>query len=96
MGGIVEGDATAAEVPLTGGNVSASVVRVGATVRKAASGSTAAVEALLSHLAAVGFAGAPQALGRDGQGRLMLEYVPGTMADAMPPRRCPSSPAWDV
>ena len=87
MGGIAEGDA--AEVPLTGGNVSASVVRVGATVRKPASESTAAVEALLSHLGAVGFTGAPQALGRDRRGRLMLEYVPGTMADAMPPMTLP-------
>jgi Ser/Thr protein kinase RdoA (MazF antagonist) len=72
------------EVPLTGGNVSASVVRVGETVRKPASASTAAVEALLGHLASAGFEGAPRALGRDGTGRLMLEYVPGTMADAMP------------
>jgi Ser/Thr protein kinase RdoA (MazF antagonist) len=87
LDGIAEEDA--AEVPLMGGNVSAAVVRVGATVRKPASESTAAVEALLSHLAAVGFAGAPQALGRDGRGRLMLEYVPGTMADAMPPMTLP-------
>jgi Ser/Thr protein kinase RdoA (MazF antagonist) len=73
------------EVELTGGNVSASVVRVGETVRKPASASTGAVEALLEHLAAVGFEGAPRALGRDGRGRVVLEYVPGTMADAMPP-----------
>lgn len=87
MDGTAEQDAM--EVPLTGGNVSASVVRVGTTVRKPASGSTAAVEALLSHLAAVGFTGAPQALGRDARGRPMLEYVPGTMADAMPPMTLP-------
>jgi Ser/Thr protein kinase RdoA (MazF antagonist) len=87
MDGIGEGDTT--EVPLAGGNVSASVVRVGATVRKPACESTAAVEALLSHLAAVGFTGAPQTLGRDGRGRLMLEYVPGNMADAMPSMTLP-------
>lgn len=78
-----EDDAT--EIPLMGGNVSASVVRVGATVRKPASESTAAVEALLEHLAAVGFDGAPKPLGRDEHGRQVLEFVPGTMADAMPP-----------
>ncbi|MGH3277942.1 MAG: phosphotransferase enzyme family protein [Trebonia sp.] len=73
------------EVPLAGGNVSASVVRVGATVRKPASPSSAAVEALLKHLESVGFDGAPRALGRDERGRVVLEFVPGRMADAMPP-----------
>ena len=81
--GTAADDAT--EVPLTGGNVSESVVRVGATVRKAAAESTAAVEALLEHLASVGFDGAPKPLGRDERGRQVLEFVPGTMADAMPP-----------
>ncbi|HEX4791052.1 MAG TPA: phosphotransferase [Actinospica sp.] len=73
------------EVPLTGGNVSAEVVRVGDTVRKPAAASTAAVEALLEHLAAVGFEGAPRTRGRDEHGRLVLEYAAGTMADVMPP-----------
>jgi Ser/Thr protein kinase RdoA (MazF antagonist) len=57
----------AAEIPLMGGNVSASV------------------EALLEHLASVGFEGAPKPLGRDERGRQVLEFVPGTMADAMAP-----------
>jgi len=74
-----------AEIPLTGGNVSLSVVRVGTTVRKPANESSAAVEALLEHLASAGFEGAPRALGRDERGRMVLEYVPGTPADAMPP-----------
>ena len=73
------------EIPLTGGNVSESVVRVGMTVRKPATASSAAVEALLEHLASAGFEGAPRALGRDEQGRVVLEFVPGTLADAMPP-----------
>lgn len=72
------------EIPLTGGNVAESVVRVGTTVRKPAAESTAAVEALLDHLASAGFDGAPRALGRDRRGRVALEFVPGTMADAMP------------
>lgn len=85
--GIDEADAV--ELPLAGGNVSASVVRVGSTVRKPASAATGAVEALLAHLEAAGFGGAPRALGRDGRDRLTLEYVPGTMADAMPPMTLP-------
>jgi hypothetical protein len=86
--GLVDRDGAAGrddrEIPLAGGNVSASVVRVGATVRKPASPSSAAVEALLEHLASVGFDGAPRALGRDERGRVVLEFVPGTLADAMP------------
>jgi Ser/Thr protein kinase RdoA (MazF antagonist) len=73
------------EHPLTGGNVAAAVVRVGATVRKPATPATPAVEALLAHLAAVGFPGAPRTLGRDASGRHVLEYVPGRMADTLPP-----------
>ena len=45
---------------LTGGNVSAGVVRVGDTVRKPAGPHTAAVEAFLSYLNAAGFSGAPR------------------------------------
>jgi Ser/Thr protein kinase RdoA (MazF antagonist) len=69
---------------LTGGNVADAVVRVGATVRKPVVESTPAVESLLRHLADVGFDGAPQTLGRDEEGRQVLEYIPGTMADALP------------
>jgi hypothetical protein len=47
-----------AEEPLSGGNVSQGVVRVGDTVRRPAGPHTPAVHALLSHLHAVGFAGA--------------------------------------
>ena len=68
-----------------GGNVAAAVVRLGSTVRKPATSATAAVEALLKHLAAVGFGAAPRTLGRDEQGRHVLEYIPGTMANTLPP-----------
>jgi len=60
------------EVPLAGGNVAAKVVRVGTTVRKPVTVATPAVEAVLRHLQRVGFAGAPRALGRDGQDRQVL------------------------
>ncbi len=77
------------EEVLTGGNVATGVVRVGATVRKPATPATPAVEALLAYLVAVGFAAAPRPLGRDESGRQVLEYVPGQMADTMPPMSVP-------
>jgi len=74
-----------AEQALDGGNVSGGVVRVGDTVRKPAGFWTPSVEALLAHLHTRGFTGAPRPLGRDGQGRQVLEYVPGPMAIDLPP-----------
>jgi hypothetical protein len=72
-----------AEELLTGGNVADRVVRIGSTVRKPALAHTAGVEAMLEHLA--GFEGAPRTLGRDDQGRHVLEYIPGALADTLPP-----------
>jgi Ser/Thr protein kinase RdoA (MazF antagonist) len=69
------------EEPLAGGNVAATVVRVGDTVRKPATPATPAVTAVLAHLAVVGFDGAPRARGADPAGRQILEYVPGVTAD---------------
>ncbi len=66
---------------LTGGNVAGVVVRVGDTVRKPAGPWTDAVHALLVHLHDVGFRGAPRSFGRDEQGRHVLEYIPGELAD---------------
>jgi Ser/Thr protein kinase RdoA (MazF antagonist) len=63
------------------GNVTDGVVRVGGTVRRPAGPWTGAVDALLKHLAEVGFAAAPRLLGRDEQGRQVLEYVPGELGD---------------
>jgi len=65
--------------------VAASVRRVGNTVRKPAGFWTPAVDALLGHLAAAGFAGAPRALGRDELNRQVLEYIPGQLAHDLPP-----------
>ncbi|WP_297551297.1 phosphotransferase [Amycolatopsis sp.] len=73
------------EEVLTGGNVADSVVRVGSTVRKPGTPATPAVEALLEHLAEVGFPAAPRTLGRDELGRHVLEFVPGSLADTLPP-----------
>lgn len=64
----------------------ASVVRrIGTTVRKPAGPWTDSVDALLRHVSESGFTGAPRSLGRDDQGRHVLEYIPGQMADAAGP-----------
>ena len=77
------------EVPLPGGNVADGVVRVGATVRKPVTAATPAVEAVLRHLERVGFTGAPRSLGRDEQGRQVLEYVDGPLAHEVSPMTTP-------
>ena len=68
------------EVPLSGGNVTAGVVRIGDTVRRPAGAWTPAVHALLEHLERKGFSGAPRALGLDEQGREMLSFAEGATA----------------
>jgi Ser/Thr protein kinase RdoA (MazF antagonist) len=68
------------EEPLAG-NATAGVVRVGDTVRRPAGPWSDAVDAVLSHLQAVWFDGAPRPLGRDARGRQVLEYVPGEVGD---------------
>jgi hypothetical protein len=64
------------EEPLAGGNLS-DVVRIGDTVRRPVGPWTPSVHALLRHLEAAGFDGAPRVLGIDEQGREILEYIPG-------------------
>ncbi|MEV6982280.1 aminoglycoside phosphotransferase family protein [Sphaerisporangium sp. NPDC051017] len=56
------------------------VVRVGDTVRRPMRPYSLSVHALLRHLEAVGFDGAPRALGVDERGREILSYVPGRAA----------------
>jgi hypothetical protein len=66
------------EVPLLGGIANQGhVVRVGHTVRRPQRSWSAATHALLLHLEAVGFEGAPRFLGVDSQGREVLSYIPG-------------------
>lgn len=65
------------EVPLTGGDVTDGVVRVGDTVRRPVRPHTVAVHGLLRHLESVGFEGAPRVLGIDDQGREILSWLPG-------------------
>ena len=76
------------EQPLGGGSITGAV-RIGDTVRKPARPWTPAVHAVLRHLRAAGFGGAPDVLGIDDQGREMLTYLPGeTVGDRLP------WPAW--
>lgn len=53
-------------------------VRVGDTLRRPATRSTPAVQALLAHLHAAGFDGAPRPLGTDRDGREVLSWIDGT------------------
>ncbi|MFI5540034.1 phosphotransferase [Nocardia sp. NPDC051900] len=66
-----------AEVPLTGGRITPGVVRVGDTVRRPTTASSAFVAELLTHLEQVRFAGAPRYLGLDDTGRDTFTYLPG-------------------
>jgi hypothetical protein len=57
------------------------VVRIGPTVHRPAGPWTPAVQALLSHLADVGFDGAPRAKGFDEAGREVVSYIPGDVTN---------------
>lgn len=75
---------TDTEEPLSGGNASQGVVRVGATVRKPWTASTPAVHEVMRRVRAAGV-DVPEVLGQDDQGRQVLEMVPGTLAMDSPP-----------
>ncbi|HEY5821872.1 MAG TPA: phosphotransferase [Propionibacteriaceae bacterium] len=65
---------------LTGGN-STAVARVGDTVRRTAGPWTPTIQALLATLRAAGIEEVPEPLGLDEQGREVLSYRPGTVAN---------------
>lgn len=80
------GDPALHETALVGGDVNVGeqvVVRVGGTVHRPVGPHSDAVDALLRHFEAVGFDGAPRALGRDERGRQVLSFVEGE--PALPP-----------
>ena len=75
---------------LTGGTANRGhVVRIGDTVRRPRRATSAATEALLHHLADVGFLGAPRFLGVDEHGREVLSFIDGAAVT-------PPYPAWAV
>lgn len=72
------------EVPLSGGNASATVVRVGSTVRKPWTASSAGALQYMRMLRERGV-DLPEPLGRDERGRMVTEFVAGPLAmDAGP------------
>jgi hypothetical protein len=74
------------EIPLTGGDVTEGLVRVGDTVRRPPGERFQLVRALLTHLESAGFEGAPRFLGVDSAGREVLTYVDGEVAGRPHPR----------
>lgn len=68
------------EIPLTGGDVTEGLVRVGDTVRRPPGERAELVRDVLLHLESVGFTGAPRFLGIDSAGREALTYVEGEVA----------------
>lgn len=68
------------EVPLSGGSVAKTVVRVGDTVRRSVDRWSPAVHELLRHLEQTGFDGSPRFLGMDHRGREMLSWMDGSPA----------------
>jgi hypothetical protein len=67
----------APEIPLLGGRITASVVRVGDTVRRPAKRGAVDLERLLGLLVEKSFQGAPRYLGSDAAGRVMLSFLEG-------------------
>jgi Phosphotransferase enzyme family len=72
------------EVRLEGGRQTAGVVRVGDTVRRPPHRNSRFVRAVLRHLEAVGFTGAPRLLGVDEAGREILSFIDGEVHVAAP------------
>lgn len=64
-------------IRLSGGRSTVGVVRIGDTVHRPVRPWTPAVHAVLRHLEAAGFEGAPRVLGFDDQGREVLTYLDG-------------------
>lgn len=69
------------EIPLSGGRVTAGVVRLGDTVRRPILKDRSHVHALLRHLEGQGFDGAPRLIGMDEQNREILTFLPGDVPD---------------
>ena len=69
------------ETPLTGGRITAGVVRVGDTVRRPVTRDRTHVHDLLLHLEERGFDAVPRFLGVDDQQREVLSFIPGHVPD---------------
>jgi Ser/Thr protein kinase RdoA (MazF antagonist) len=71
------------EHPLTGGRITAGVVRVGETVRRPVGPNSDFVRALFAHLEEAGFDAAPRYLGQDERGREIFSFQPGDVPDEL-------------
>lgn len=71
--------------PLFGGRSTTGIVRIGDTVRRPLTSRSPFVHALLLHLEAVGFDGAPRFRGIDEEGREVLTYLAGEVPHTLPP-----------
>lgn len=65
------------EIPLSGGRTTPGVVRAGDTVRRPATVNSGFVHRLLEYLAAQGFGGVPESLGKDTRGRDVYTFIDG-------------------
>jgi hypothetical protein len=81
----MSGDRDAPETPLTGGGRTA-VARRGGTVLRGAGAWAPSVHAILRHLEAHGFEGAPRVIGQgfDARGREVLTYLEGEVINPAP------------
>lgn len=71
------------ETPLTGGRITAGVVRVGDTVRRPPKANATLVRALLGRLEQLGLELVPRYLGVDAEGRETFSYVEGEVPDEL-------------
>ncbi|TDE60418.1 aminoglycoside phosphotransferase family protein [Nonomuraea mesophila] len=78
------------EEPLTGGNNSLEVVRVGDTVRRARDAGAEFACQVLLYLESVGYPYAPRYFGIDEHGRDILTFIPGNTTDH-PTQRAPGA-----
>lgn len=69
----------------TDGNMNQAVVRIGDKIHRAASPQTATIHRLLTHVRAHGVDWVPQPHGFDGQGREVLDYLPGEVVHVPTP-----------
>jgi hypothetical protein len=83
------------EERLAGGFIT-NVVRIGDTVRRKPGLWSPAVHAVLGHLEAVGFGGAPRFLGVDDEGREMLSFVEGHVPTGANPEQVTDLAIQDV
>jgi Ser/Thr protein kinase RdoA (MazF antagonist) len=70
---------TDSEIPMTGGRVTAGVIRIGDTIRRPITTDRSRVHALLGYLEQQQFDGVPRFLGVDERNREILSFLPGSV-----------------